>query len=97
MRRSRRSGANPVWYLLLAGATEEEPSASAAAVPWTAAGAGELAAAAEGRAGAGSGRGGADGRGAGLAAELGPAETAAPRWEVSAGGVGPWRTRGQKE
>ena len=68
----------------LAGGTEEEPSASVVAVPWTAARAGEAAATAEGCATCASGR-----VVAAAAGELGPAMTAAPGVEVSAGGVGP--------
>ena len=76
-----RVGPTRVWYLLCVGATEEEPSASATAVEAAATTAGEAPTTRE----------------LGSASELGPKTTAAPGVEVSAGGVGPWRTRGRKE
>ena len=54
-------GPTRVWYLLWAGATKEEPSASAAVEPWIAIGTGEVVAAVAGE--------------LGPAAELGPTAT----------------------
>ena len=86
----RAGGVGPtrVWYLLWAGTTEEEPSASAAAVPWTTAGAGEAGEVCTAC---------ALGPAAVAVAGEAPAATAAPGVEVPAGGVGPWRTHGRKE
>ena len=73
---------------------EEEPSALAAATPWTVAEAGEAAAAAEGRTAAAAGGCATGGR---EAVVLGPATTVAPGVEVPTGGVELRRTRGRKE
>ena len=87
-------GPTRVWYLLWAGATEEEPSASAAAVEAAAAAEGPAAGALEHAAAVAAGEAPAAGE-LGPTAELGPAAMAAPEVEVPAGGVGLWRTRGR--
>ena len=67
-------------------------------MPWTAAGAGEAVATAEGReAGTLGSVAEATIGEAPTLGELGPSMTAAPGVEVLAGGVGPWRTCGQKK
>ena len=90
-------GPTRVWYLLWAGAKEDEPSASAAAAaegPAT----GTLGPTAEAAAGEASAAREASVAGElGSAAELGPMVMETPGVEVSAGGVGPWHTRGRKE
>ena len=83
-------GPTLVWYLLWARATEEEPSASAAAVPWTAVGAGEAVVTAEAHAAGTLGPALAATVGeAPAAGELRPATSMAPGVEVPTGGVRP--------
>ena len=69
----------------------EEPSASAVAVEEAAAAEGHVAGALKLATAAAAGEALAAGE-LGLAAELGLTVMSAPRVEVSAGGVGPWRT-----
>ena len=89
-------GLTQVWYLLWAGATEEEPSASTTTMTWRAAGAREAAMTTEGRAAGTLGPAAAAAAAEAPAAkeastvgELGPTATTAPEVEVSVGGVGP--------
>ena len=87
------------------GAIKDEPTASAVALPWTAAEAGKAAAAAgAGAAGATEGAAGIEGRAAALArairrgaAGLGPAVVDAPGVKVPTGGGEVRRTYGRKE
>ena len=102
MQRRGWSGPNPGMISPLAGAIEEEPSASPAVGLCTAAGERE-AVSTEGRAVGTLGLAPAATVKGAAAAELAPATEGAtaaelgPGVEVLAGGVGPWRTRGLKE